>query len=489
MFSSSMNSSSIPPLIPDMTVLNTILPDYSSFLPPFSSYFHSDILSYLLLTVVLARIISLLQYVGTYFFPSVEIRFGDKLYRALDFWISQQGFAKNALHTVAATEARDDWFNNGNGNEIGNQREPFYTPVGTTTFFYKWSVLQLKRVPYATNTSTPMLLDAEYIVITAFWSSKVLKRLLENARQFYIEYERRHTIVYRAMKRYGFFQWIQYTSTPHRDLSSVILGVEEKRNLMADIEQYLDPATRSWYHDRGIPYRRGYLLYGPPGTGKTSLVLAIAGKLRLGIYLLNLDTNSLTEEGLADLFRTLPDRCILLLEDIDCVGISQKRSGSSAPEAKDQSGKSENHLGQLSLSTLLNAIDGAGAPEGHLLFMTTNRRQKLDPALIRPGRVDMQIPFEKADKAAAKKLFHKIYTTPSDNSSPDDSSPPMTKISEQVSTNCVKKDIATLATEFADLIPEGKFTVAELQGYLLSQKNASASIEGIQEWVGKTCEK
>ncbi|OJD20739.1 hypothetical protein ACJ73_07927 [Blastomyces percursus] len=469
MFYSSMNSSSIPPLIPDMTVLNTILRDYSSFLPAFSSYFHSDILSYLLLTVVLARIIPFLQYFGTYFFPSVEIRFSDKLYRALHFWVSQQQFAKNASNTIATTEARGDWFDDdNNGNGIRNDKELLYTPTGTTTFCYKWHLLWLKRVPYATKTSTPMLLDAEYIVITAFWSSKVLKRLLENARQLYIDYERRHTIVYRATKRYGSFQWLQYTSTPHRYLSSVILGEEEKQNLLADVKQYLDQATPSWYHDRGIPYRRGYLLYGPPGTGKTSLVLVIAGELRLGIYLLNLNTNSLTEEGLTDLFRTLPRRW------------------------------------RLSLSTLLNTIDGAGAPEGHLLFMTTNHRQKLDPALIRPGRVDKEVAFRMADKAAAKELFLKIYTTPNDSSTSkttvseqvstngalNNSSTPKTTTLEQVSTNHANKGIATLAEAFTELFPAGEFTVAEIQGYFLSHKNnASASVKGIQKWVEKTRKK
>lgn len=105
--------------------------------------------------------------------------------------------------------------------------------------------------------------------------------------------------------------------------------------LLADATEFL--ASERNYLDRGIPYRRGYLLYGPPGTGKTSFITALAGQLGYNIYVLNLGSQSMTNEMLVDLMSLTPQRAILLLEDID--------------SAMSESGK-------VTFSGLLNAIDG-----------------------------------------------------------------------------------------------------------------------------------
>jgi chaperone BCS1 len=137
------------------------------------------------------------------------------------------------------------------------------------------------------------------------------------------------------------------------------------------------------YANRGIPYRRGYLLHGPPGTGKTSLTFALAGVFGLDIYVVSLLDSSITEEELGYLFRNLPAKCIVLLEDIDTAGLDRKPDTedekAAAPEAKDKKGNNEANVvealtkaitkanqqsepetkkGRISLSALLNIIDG-----------------------------------------------------------------------------------------------------------------------------------
>jgi len=77
--------------------------------------------------------------------------------------------------------------------------------------------------------------------------------------------------------------------------------------------------SEEWYIEKGIPFRRGYLLHGPPGTGKTSFTEAIAGKLKLNICYLNLSGNKLDDDGLNRLLNNTPERSIILLEDIDAV--------------------------------------------------------------------------------------------------------------------------------------------------------------------------
>jgi len=127
--------------------------------------------------------------------------------------------------------------------------------------------------------------------------------------------------------------------------------------------------------DKGVPYRRGYLLYGPPGTGKTSFTQAIAGELKLNICYLNLSNGNMDDDGLNRALNNAPSQSIILLEDIDGIFVARE----SVNQGRE---------GGVSFSGLLNALDGVRSQEGRILFMTTNHREKLDPALMRPGRAD-----------------------------------------------------------------------------------------------------
>lgn len=168
---------------------------------------------------------------------------------------------------------------------------------------------------------------------------------------------------------------------------------------------YLHPYTRRWYSNRGVPYRRGYLLHGAPGTGKTALSFAIAGYFKLRIYILSLNSFSMSEEILAFLFADLPEQCVVLLEDIDTAGLTHSRHIPAAPvegakptdpkDAQGGGGKTSTKSaplamgggGRVSLLTLLNITDRVAATEGRILIMTTNYLDKLDEALVRPGRL------------------------------------------------------------------------------------------------------
>lgn len=211
--------------------------------------------------------------------------------------------------------------------------------------------------------------------------------------------------------------------------------------------------------------------------------MALAGHFNLEIYTISLNAQNLTDDILATMFTLLPKRCIILLEDVDASGV--KRDEALGPEPQppqpmmDPMGRFGAEVpppakSRVSFSGLINAIDGAAAKEGRILIMTTNHRERLDEALIRPGRVDLQIAFAFASKGVILELFENLYDVSEDDMAalymPTDFPP--------------KKEVLELARQFSDLVPEGRFTPAEIQGLLLlHKKSPHAALASTPSWL------
>jgi chaperone BCS1 len=181
-----------------------------------------------------------------------------------------------------------------------------------------------------------------------------------------------------------------------RPLDSVILDRGLKETIVSDVKDFL--GRQQWYVDRGIPYRRGYLLYGPPGSGKSSFIHALAGELDFGVAMINLSERGMTDDKLTQMLTKLPPRTLLLLEDADAAFMNRRQI-----DADGYSGAS------VTFSGLLNALDGVAAGEERIAFLTTNHIDRLDEALIRPGRVDMTVRIGEATRHQAAEMWDRFY--------------------------------------------------------------------------------
>lgn len=190
-----------------------------------------------------------------------------------------------------------------------------------------------------------------------------------------------------------------------RKIESIILRHNMQNNIKSDLERF--QGNQDFYQELGIPYRRGYLFYGTPGTGKTSMIKAISNFTKRDIYYVNIN-DIRSDNELFDLMQKIPhERAIVVFEDIDCMTSVVKTR--EQPEKKTD----EKAVG-ITLSGLFNIIDGVFDAYGRILIMTTNHPETLDPALVRPGRVDMRIEFGNCVTSQLSDMYKLYYKTECD---------------------------------------------------------------------------
>ncbi|OQV01833.1 hypothetical protein CLAIMM_07124 [Cladophialophora immunda] len=247
----------------------------------------------------------------------------------------------------------------------------------------------------------------ETVTLTTLYSQRhVFESLFKEAHDIATQSVEGKTVIYTAWGT----KWDKFGHPrSKRPLESVILDKGVKERIVADVQDFLSSAK--WYYERGIPYRRGYLLYGPPGTGKSSFIQALAGHLNYDIAMLNLSERGLTDDRLNHLLTVIPQRTLVLLEDVDAAFANRRQI-----EADGYQGAN------VTFSGLLNALDGVGSAEERIIFLTTNHVDRLDEALVRPGRVDMTVRLGEATAYQIEQLWRASTAMPIQRESLDRSS-------------------------------------------------------------------
>jgi chaperone BCS1 len=248
--------------------------------------------------------------------------------------------------------------------------------------------------------------SCESIIFKTYrWNAGILADILNQVKtKFRVENEGK-TQFYFANNGY----WDTYGSGKNkRPVSTVILSEALENKFLNDVKDFL--ASEDWYSERGIPYRRGYLLHGPPGCGKSSLVKAIAGELSYDICIMSLSSRSLSDDTLNSLMNQTPSNCIVVMEDIDAAFTNREEQNNNDSDEKClKSNPAFGGTNTVTFSGLLNTLDGVASTEGRIIILTTNYVERLDPALSRPGRVDLKLHVDYPDDSQLRRMFLRFY--------------------------------------------------------------------------------
>ncbi|CAD6207107.1 unnamed protein product [Miscanthus lutarioriparius] len=195
--------------------------------------------------------------------------------------------------------------------------------------------------------------------------------------------------------------WSHVAFEHPKTFATLAMDPVEKKRIRDDLDMFKN--GKDYYTRVGKAWKRGYLLYGPPGTGKSAMIAAMANYLDYDIYDIEL-TSVHSNTDLRKLFIETTSKSIIVIEDIDCsldlTGSRKKKEAAEEDDKKDKKdggpfrpGEKKDTSSKVTLSGLLNFIDGLWSACGgeRIIVFTTNHVEKLDPALIRRGRMDKHI--------------------------------------------------------------------------------------------------
>jgi chaperone BCS1 len=195
--------------------------------------------------------------------------------------------------------------------------------------------------------------------------------------------------------------WKEYCTRTSKNIKNTIVSSDVKKNFYDDIEKFINNET--FYAEKGLPYKRGYILYGEPGCGKTSLIKAIANQYQLPIFILDLsilENNNELTTAVSEIngFVTSEEKYLLVMEDVDRAKMFKNRNMYYYDEEPRKG---------ITDDCLLNVLDGVDENYGRITIMTANNYEVLTKikAMMRPGRIDMIVNITYCTKKQVEKII------------------------------------------------------------------------------------
>jgi mitochondrial chaperone BCS1 len=334
---------------------------------------------------------------------------------------------KNHLHSFVRN------FNINNSRDGDGKEAKLALGYGRIFFIHKRRLFSLIREEKEANQTEKV---KEKIVLTVFGRDQsVFKELINEIKE--ADKKNQDKVEIKSFEHGG---WYDQTVLAKRPEQSVVISQENKGKIFKHLDRF--NAERDWYINHGIPYRTGILLYGPPGTGKTSLIKVIASKYNRPIHPINL--GDMSDQKLMEAIGNVEPGGLVVIEDIDAFGIDMNRD----LESTDSVPKDE----KLTMSGILNAIDGISSAEDYILIVTTNDISKLDSALLRTGRLDLKLELGYMDNDMFREYVKSFYL--------DFAIPNNFKIAEKVPACDLQKIVFENRDNpsgvIADMVKEGK---------------------------------
>ncbi len=347
----------------------------------------------------------------------------------VDKWLSAHAYARERARRLTVRTRQLDFRERADDPTGDHRPRVLFSPApGEHWLLYRGRLVILNRHRADADKTAQQTVATirEHFSITILSRNRQLAwQLLDDAREHALPRADRRLTVYHV----NYTSWSATLERLPRPPESVVLRAGQIEDLIADVRRFLE--QRTWYIERGVPYRRGYLLHGPPGTGKSSAVVAIASALGMDIAVLNLNGLGMDDKELSELLAEVSANSLVLVEDIDCAFVARTAG--------------EDKANKITFSGLLNAIDGVAAGEGRILFATTNHPQRLDPALVRPGRIDRKVEIGLADSDQIRRIFRRFFPQAAE----------------------------TLVEQFAAGIPAERHAMSAIQSYLIRHADSA----------------
>jgi hypothetical protein len=212
--------------------------------------------------------------------------------------------------------------------------------------------------------------------------------------KYYAEFNLKHDKIklYLSSDEGGYFTSLGTRNK--RKLDTIYLPSKQKNAMVDDLTSFLDSKTVIKYKKLGITHKKTYLFEGIPGAGKSSFIMALASHFGFNLAIVSF-TPKMTDNDLIRLLKCLEEKeenkVFIIFEDMDCIFKERKIN--------------DENRNMVTFSGILNALDGITTRDNMICFITTNYKQNLDSALIRPGRVDYIMRFDYVNKEQVIDIF------------------------------------------------------------------------------------
>jgi hypothetical protein len=261
-----------------------------------------------------------------------------------------------------------------------------------------------------TNNSNDKITYNKNIQVLSSSSTKVLEKYINYIIKKCNEKVSNDILIFKLSvsdKKNRVINWVEYSTRTSKNIKNTIVSNDVQTNFYDDIAQFIK--SERAYAEKGLPFKRGYILHGDPGCGKTSLIKAIANEYQLPIFILDLNmfkTNDELIKAVSEINMLVAsnEKYLLIMEDVDRTSVFKKRGRYYYYD--------DDSRGRITDDCLLNILDGVDENHGRITIMTANDYESLTEmkALIRPGRIDMVVNITECTTDQIKRIvdFHML---------------------------------------------------------------------------------